>query len=49
MLSLGRLKPYPQTRLERLAHRYERITRYNLGLASIGIYLETVGSYTNNS
>jgi hypothetical protein len=30
-------------------HRFERITRYNLGLASIGNSLETVGSYPNNS
>ncbi len=30
-------------------HRFERITRYNLGLASIGNSLETVGSYANNS
>ncbi len=30
-------------------HRFERITRYNLGLASIGNYLETVSSYANNS
>jgi hypothetical protein len=30
-------------------HRFERITRYNLGLASIGKSLETVGSYANNS
>ncbi len=28
----------------RLSHRFERITRYNLGLASIGNSLETVGS-----
>jgi hypothetical protein len=27
-------------------HRFERITRYNLWLASIGNSLETVGSYT---
>jgi hypothetical protein len=31
------------------SHRFERIPRYNLGLASIGNSLETVGSYTNNS
>jgi hypothetical protein len=30
-------------------HRFKRITRYNLGFASIGNSLETVGSYTNNS
>jgi hypothetical protein len=30
-------------------HRFEIITRYNLGLASVGNSLETVGSYTNNS
>ena len=30
-------------------HRFERITRYNLGLASIGNSLETVRSYANNS
>ncbi len=30
-------------------HRSERITRYNLGLASVGNSLETVGSYTNSS
>jgi hypothetical protein len=30
-------------------HRFERITRYNLGLASAGNSLETVGSYANNS
>jgi hypothetical protein len=30
-------------------HRFERITRYNLGLASVGNSLETVGSYVNNS
>jgi hypothetical protein len=30
-------------------HRFERITRYNLGLASIGNSLEIVGSYAINS
>ncbi len=29
-------------------HRFERITRHNLGLASIGNSLETVGSNANN-
>jgi hypothetical protein len=28
------------------AHRFERITRYNLSLTSVGNSLETVGSYT---
>jgi hypothetical protein len=31
------------------AESFERITRYNPGLTSIGNSLETVGSYTNNS
>jgi len=31
------------------ANRFERITGYNLGLASVGNSLETVGSYANNS
>jgi hypothetical protein len=31
------------------SHRFERISRYHLGLASIGNSLETVGSYANNS
>jgi hypothetical protein len=30
-------------------HRFERITKYNLELASEGNSLETVGSYVNNS
>jgi hypothetical protein len=30
-------------------HRFERITRYNLGLARVGNSLETVGCYTNKS
>jgi hypothetical protein len=30
-----------------LFHRFERMTRYNLGLAIVGNSLETVGSYVN--
>jgi len=43
------LPDHKVNKAEELTHRFERITRYNLGLASIGNSLETVGSYSNNS
>jgi hypothetical protein len=43
--SLTKMKTFDNIDFSSLYHRFER---YNLGLASIGNTLETVGSYTNN-